>query len=63
MIAEEKFTLLPIHTGLAEAAMVILTGWVAITVMPMAFEVAGLPVTQLSEEVNTQVILSPLAGA
>ena len=33
-----------------------------LTVIPIAFEVAGLPVTQVAFEVSTQVIISAFVG-
>ena len=56
-------TLVPAQTGLAEAAIETLTGRFGLTVMLIAFDVAGLPVGHVASEVSTQVITSPLAGA
>ena len=57
-----KVTGLPAQTLPAGVAlMVILTG-MGSTVMITAFEVAGLPIPQVSCEVMTQVIVSPWDG-
>ena len=58
-----KVTTVPAQTVVAEAAIVTLTGSSGFTVMVTVFEVAGFPVVQASEEVSTQVITSPFAGA
>ena len=55
-------TEVPAQTGLADAAIDILTGSNGFTVIVMVLEVAGLPVVQISFEVRTQVIELPLAG-
>ena len=52
----------PGQTGLAEAAIHILTGRMGFTVMVKAFDVAGLPDGQVAFEVNSQVTMSLLAG-
>jgi hypothetical protein len=48
--------------GLAEAVMVIPTGWLGLTVMVIGFEVAGFPEVQVAFEVIWQVTMSPLSG-
>lgn len=56
-----KFIAEPTHTGvLLEAAGV---AGIALTVMVMAFDVAGFPVTPDKFEVITQVITSPFTSA
>ena len=57
-----KVTEVPAHTGLAEAAIVKLTGSSGLTVMVKELDVAGLPVTQTAFEVRTQVTTSLLTG-
>ena len=57
-----KVTEVPAQTLLADAAIDTLTGNNGLTVMVMAFEVAGLPDLQVSLEVRSQVITSPVAG-
>ena len=57
-----KVTDVPAHTVVAEAAIVTLTGRIGLTVMVNAFDVAGLPVPQVSLEVNSQVITSLFTG-
>ena len=47
-----KVTEVPEQIVVAEAFMVTLTGNIGLTVMVTAFEVAGLPETQGSEEVS-----------
>jgi hypothetical protein len=54
-------TLEPEQIVVAEAAMLTLPGNKGFTVMVMAFEVAGLPETQVALDVITQVITSLLA--
>lgn len=56
-----KVTLDPAQDGFEDAAIDTLTGRLALTVMVTAFEVAGLPETQLAFEVMEQVTISPLA--
>ena len=56
-------TLVPTHIGLLDAAMLILAGRLGFTVIVIAFEVAGLPVTQVAFEVNMQVTISPFTKA
>jgi hypothetical protein len=58
-----KVTEVPAQIVLAEAAMLTLTGRFGLTVMVMAFEVAGFPVGQVALEVSTQVTTLPLASA
>ena len=57
-----KVTELPEQTGLADEAIVTLTGKMGLTVIVSAFDVAGLPVAQVSLEVNSQVITSLFTG-
>ncbi len=57
-----KITDPPEQTGLALAAIETLTGRTGFTVMVTVFDMAGLPVTQVSEEVISQVTASPLTG-
>jgi hypothetical protein len=51
-----KVTLEPEHMVVAEADMLTLAVRVELTVIVMAFEVAGLPETQVTLDVITQVI-------
>ena len=55
-------TEVPAQTGLAEAAIDTVTGSNGLTVMVTVFDVAGLPVGQVTFEVRTQLIVLPLAG-
>ena len=57
-----KVTDVPAQTLFAEAAIDTLTGNTGLTVMVTVFEVAGLPVLQVSLEVRVQVITSPVTG-
>jgi hypothetical protein len=57
-----KMTDVPAHTGFADAATETLTGRIGFTVMVTAPEVAGFPVAQVAFEINSQVIISLLAG-
>ena len=57
-----KVTGVPAQTGLAEALIDTLTGSSRFTVMATMFEVAGLPLTQVAFELNTQVTASLLIG-
>ena len=57
-----KVTALPTQDGLAEAAIVRLTGTDVLTVMVMPLDVAGLPDLQVKPEDKTQVTTSPLVG-
>jgi hypothetical protein len=52
----------PRQNGLAEADIVILTGWIGFTVIVIALLVAGFPVAQTAFDVKTQVTISPLFG-
>jgi hypothetical protein len=53
----------PAHTGFCEGAVITLTGSKGLTVIVMAFEVAGLFEMQTNnEEVKIQVTISLLAG-
>jgi hypothetical protein len=58
-----KVTDVPAQMVVAEAAMLMLTGKLGLTVMVMAFDVAGLPVAQVALEVSTQVTTSLFAKA
>ena len=49
-----------VEDGLAE--IVTLTGRFGFTVMVIPADVAGLPVTQVALDVNTQVMISPLTN-
>ena len=55
-------TEVPAQTGLAEAAMVTLTGSNGFTVIVTALDVAGFPDGQDAFEVKTQVIASLFVG-
>ena len=57
-----KVTDVPVQTGLAEAETDTLTGSFGVIIIVTVLLVAGLPEVQVSEEVRTQVTLSPLAG-
>lgn len=56
-----NITLLPAQTGFEDAAMVMLTGKLGLTVIVTWFEVAGFPVAQGALEVRTQVTASLFA--
>ena len=56
-------TILPAQKGFDEAAIVTLTVRIGLAVMVIGALVAGLPVTQLSEEESSQVTTSPFNGA
>ena len=56
-------TEVPVQIVVAEAAILTLTGLFGFTVMFTVFDVAGLPVVQVSEEVMTQFTASPLFRA
>ena len=58
-----KFTVLPAQLGLPKAVMLTETGDKGVTIMVIAFDVAGLLEVQGSEEVNIHVTMSPFAGA
>ena len=55
-------TEVPAQTGLAEAAIKILTGKFGLTVMVNTLEIAGLPVAQVALEVKIQVTASLFRG-
>ena len=55
-------TVVPGQTGLAEAAIITLTGKLVFTTIVIVLEVAGLPVVQVKLEVRIQVMMSPLSG-
>ena len=57
-----KVTEVPAQTGFADAAMETLTGRFGFTVMVTVLEVAGLLVAQVAFEVNTHVMVFPVAG-
>ena len=57
-----KVTVVPAHTGFAEAATDTLTGNSGFTVMVTVFEVAGLPVGQVALEVTTHAMVLPEDG-
>ena len=58
-----KVTVVPEHTGLAEAAMATLAVKIGLTVIAIAFEVAGDPSRHgAAFEVITTLITSPLAN-
>ena len=56
-----KFTLVPEQIVVAEAVMPMLTGRFGFTVIVIGFDVAGLPVAQVSLEVMMQVTMFPSA--
>ena len=58
-----KVTEVPEHAGFADGAIDTLAGNDELTVIVIALDVAGLPVTQIKPEVITQVITSPFTGA
>ena len=57
-----KVTDVPAQTGLADAAMVTLTGSSGFTVMVTVLELAGLPMVHVSLDVSTQVTALPFEG-
>ena len=57
-----KETGVPEHTVVAVGTTVTLTGRFGLTVMVTGGLMAGLPVTQLSDEVNSQVTTSPFTA-
>ena len=57
-----KVAAVPAQIVLAEGDIEILAGEAAFTNIVTAFDVAGLPLTQLKFEVSTQVTTSLLAG-
>ena len=58
-----KVTLVPSQTGFADDVINKLTGRLLLTVIVIAFEVAGLPVAQVAFEVRMQVMISLFDGA
>jgi hypothetical protein len=58
----ENVTGIPEQTGLVEALIETLTGILALTVMVIVFEMAGLPVAQVASEFNTHFTWSLLTG-
>ena len=54
---------MPVQTGFAEAAILILTGRFGLTVIVIVFEVAGEPVAQVAFDVSIQVTVFPFAKA
>ena len=62
MAVAVKVTAVPAQTVVADAEMDTLTGNNGFTVMVTVLEVAGFPVMQISLEVSTQVIASPIDG-
>jgi hypothetical protein len=58
-----KVTLVPEQIVVAVAEMLTLAVTLLFTVIVIAFEVAGLPLTQLALEVIMQVMTSPLTRA
>ena len=57
-----KVTWLPAQKGFDEAEIERVTVRIGFAIMVTGALVAGLPVTQLSDEVNWQVITSPFSG-
>ena len=57
-----KITDVPAQTGLAEGAIVTLTGSSGLTAIIIVLEIAGLPVAQVATEVNIHVMASLLTG-
>ena len=58
----KKVTWLPGQKGLADGVIETVTAGFGVTVMVTGGLRAGLPVTQLSEEVSMQVMMSPFNG-
>ena len=58
----KKVTWLPVQKGFAEGVIETVTAGFGVTVMVTGGLRAGLPVTQLSEEVSSQVIMSLFNG-
>ena len=56
-----KVTLAPAQAGLADAAILTLTGRLELTVMVNVFEVAGFPVGQVAFEFKVQYTWFPVA--
>lgn len=52
-------TMLPWQTGFCEALILMLAGWAGKISITIKFEVAGLPETQVSSDVMTQLTMSP----
>ena len=52
----------PWQVGLADGDMETMTGFNGLTVMVMAFDVAGLPEAQVILDVSWHLTMSPLAG-
>ena len=59
---EVKVTDVPAHTGLADAAIEMLTGSSGLTVIVTVFETAGLPVAQVATEVSRHATASLFEG-
>ena len=57
-----KVTEVPAHTGLADGAIVTLTGRFGLTVIVTGTDVAGLPVGQTAFDVSTTVTTSVFNG-
>jgi hypothetical protein len=57
-----KVTDVPAQTGFNDAAIDTLTGRFGLTVIVIAFEVAGLPVAHVAFEVSSQVTTSVFEG-
>jgi hypothetical protein len=58
-----KVTDVPVQIGLADGAIVTLTGRFVLTVIVIVLDVAGLPVAQVAFEVRTHVTRFPFARA
>ena len=56
-----KLTLMPEHIVVADEAILTLAATLGFTTIVIAFEVVGLPVTQLAFDVITQVTVFPFA--
>ena len=55
-------TLVPWQTGFSDAVILTLTGRLLLTVIVIAFDVAGLPVAHVAFEVRMQVTTSLFEG-
>ncbi len=55
-------TMSPVQIKAGGSLMVTDTGWGGSTIMVIAFEVVGLLVTQISDEVRSQVTTCPFKG-
>jgi hypothetical protein len=55
-------TVVPWHTGFADAPIETLTGRFELTVIVIVLDVAGLPVAHVAFDVSTQLITSLFAG-